>query len=243
MVDEWGLGEWREEILARWNDINLYTITRGINRFRGLAMALSEVSEKYRRIEDIERLVEWAENSPELSNSALEREILINPDSPSLKKALSWSISVNKAITKLPEEEIRPFPLAREALELAHGRADIAVVSSANLDAVLLEWEKHGLLAHTDIVLAQNSGTKSACIAALIKKGYSKDRVVMCGDAQSDLAAAEENGVFFFPILVRRERESWREFMNTAFEKLLDGSFEGEYQREMTTKFYKNLDK
>ena len=37
MVDEWGLDAWRNEILSRWNDINLYTITRGINRFKGLA--------------------------------------------------------------------------------------------------------------------------------------------------------------------------------------------------------------
>lgn len=31
MVDEWELGQWRDEILARWNEINLYTMTRGIN--------------------------------------------------------------------------------------------------------------------------------------------------------------------------------------------------------------------
>ena len=34
MVEEWGLGAWREEILARWNEINLYTMTRGVNRFK-----------------------------------------------------------------------------------------------------------------------------------------------------------------------------------------------------------------
>ena len=33
MVDEWQLGQWQEEILKRWNAINLYTMTRGINRF------------------------------------------------------------------------------------------------------------------------------------------------------------------------------------------------------------------
>ena len=34
MVAEWGLSEWEEPILARWNDINLYSMTRGINRFK-----------------------------------------------------------------------------------------------------------------------------------------------------------------------------------------------------------------
>ena len=45
MVTEWGLEEWRGAILNRWNEINLYTMTRGINRFRGLAKALAEIQE------------------------------------------------------------------------------------------------------------------------------------------------------------------------------------------------------
>ena len=36
MVDEWELDAWREEILDRWNVINLFSMTRGINRFKGL---------------------------------------------------------------------------------------------------------------------------------------------------------------------------------------------------------------
>ena len=36
MVAEWGLEEWQDEILARWNVINLFSMTRGINRFKGL---------------------------------------------------------------------------------------------------------------------------------------------------------------------------------------------------------------
>ena len=47
MVEEWGLGQWAEPVLSRWNDINLYTMTRGINRFKGLAMALREINEQY----------------------------------------------------------------------------------------------------------------------------------------------------------------------------------------------------
>ena len=42
MVAEWGLQQWETPILERWNEINLYTMTRGINRFKGLAMALCD---------------------------------------------------------------------------------------------------------------------------------------------------------------------------------------------------------
>lgn len=241
MVTEWDLEEWETPILDRWNEVNLYTMTRGINRFKGLAMALTEINEKYRSIEDLDTLCRWVETSPALSNDALQQAIAANPDSTSLPKALNWSVAVNKAIQALPESEIKPFALAREALAFAHEKADVAIVSSANLGAVLEEWEKHELLPHTDIVLAQNVGSKAFCIAELLKKGYDPDKVLMCGDAPGDLQAAETNGVFYFPILVRKEKASWKEFMEKGFGHLLNGTYEGAYQNEKTTAFLQNL--
>lgn len=241
MVTEWDLEEWETPILDRWNEVNLYTMTRGINRFKGLAMALTEINEKYRSIEDLDALCRWVETSPALSNDALQQAIAANPGSTSLPKALNWSIAVNKAIQALPESEIKPFTLALEALRFAHERADVAIVSSANLGAVLEEWEKHGLLPHTDIVLAQNVGSKAYCIAELLKKGYDPDKVLMCGDAPGDLQAAEKNGVFYFPILVRNEKESWKEFTEKGFGHLLNGTYEGAYQSEKKAAFLQNL--
>ena len=34
MVDEWNLHQWAEEILESWNRVNLFSMTRGINRFK-----------------------------------------------------------------------------------------------------------------------------------------------------------------------------------------------------------------
>ncbi len=241
MVQQWGLKQWEEKILTRWNDINLYTMTRGINRFKGLSVALQEIDEQYVCIEDLSTLVNWVENSDELSNDALKRAIAQNPDSVSLKKALQWSESVNASIKLLPQEEIKPFELVKASLEFAHKKADIAIVSSANLSAVLEEWEKHGLLQHVDVVLAQDSGSKAYCISELLKKGYKTENVLMCGDAPGDLAAAQKNGVSYYPILVKLEKQSWQEFMDTAFDKLLDGTYSGEYQDKKVFEFNKNL--
>ena len=240
MVTEWGLENWQEPILKRWNDINLYTMTRGVNRFKGLAMCLSEINQQYAPIEDIDSLVMWVETSPELSNGALKASITASP-SIALEKALSWSIAVNEAITQLPDEDKLPFPMAKEALAFAHERADVAIVSSANLDAVLAEWEEHGLLPHTDIVLSQNAGSKAFCIGELLKKGYQPDHVLMCGDAPGDRDAAQKNGVFYFPILVRNEKASWEEFISEGFDRLLNGSYAGDYQAKKTAQFLKNL--
>jgi phosphoglycolate phosphatase-like HAD superfamily hydrolase len=242
MVDEWGLSEWKDEILNRWNEINLYTITRGINRFKGLAIALSEINSKYKSIDGVDHLVEWAENAPELSNGALNTLIEGNPNIIIYAKALSWSIKVNEAINSLPDEAKLPFPMVKEALEFAHGQADVAIVSSANLGAVMEEWEQHGLLDHVDVVMSQNDGSKAYCIRELLKKGYEKENVIMCGDAPGDLAAAEKNGVFFYPILVRKEKESWEEFISEGLGRLIDGSYT-EYGEAKKLEFYNNLNK
>lgn len=240
MVEEWGLSEWKEEILNRWNEINLYTMTRGINRYKGLSMALTEINEKYTPIEDLDALVQWAENSPELSNGALEKKLL-EKNSVCLKKALSWSKAVNASINRLDDSEKLPFEGVREALASAHEKVDVAIVSSANPDAVLEEWERYGLLSHTDIVLAQDAGSKAFCIGELLKAGYEKDHVLMCGDAPGDMDAATKNGVFYYPILVRREKESWKEFQEKAVGKLLEGSYGGSYQQEKIEAFLDNL--
>ena len=240
MVDEWELDQWRQAILDRWNEINLFTMTRGINRFLGLSMALSEIDSQYKKIEGIEELNAWANNAKELSNAALEAEIE-RTDSPVLKKALSWSKAVNVSIQKLDDSEKVPFEGVEEGLAWAHKHADVAIVSSANLQAVLEEWEMYGLLEHTDIVLAQDAGSKAFCIGELLKKGYDKDKVLMTGDAPGDLKAAQTNGVYYYPILVRHEGESWAEFQAEAVTRLVEGTYGGEYQDAKTESFLNNL--
>lgn len=241
MVQEWNLEQWRDEILTRWNEINLYTMTRGINRFKGLSMALGEINEKYTEIEDLDTLTQWAAASPELSNDAVKRAIEQNPSSVILKKALSWSLAVNSSINALPESEKLPFQGVKEALAYAHQCADVAIVSSANLGAVLDEWELYGLLDRTDIVLAQDAGSKAFCIGELLKKGYAPDHVLMCGDAPGDQDAAAKNGVFYFPILVKHEKESWAEFTEEGLRRLTDGTYGGEYQEKKIRQFLSNL--
>lgn len=240
MVEEWGLDQWKEPILARWNEINLYTMTRGINRFKGLVKMLGEVHETYTKIEDLPALEKWVGESSELSNPALADAIRAR-ESIGLKKALSWSVKVNEKINALPFDVKKPFEGVQEALAYAHEKADIAIVSSANLQAVEEEWELYGLLKHVDILLAQDTGSKAFCIRELVKKGYETGNVLMTGDAPGDYEAAETGGVSFYPILVRREKESWEEFQREAVPRLLDGSYGGAYEEEKIAEFRDNL--
>lgn len=239
MVEEWQLNPWREEILTRWNEINLYTMTRGINRFKGLAMALTEINARYAPIPGVEELAAWAASAPELSNGAL-AEAVKTAKGPALAKALAWSQAVNQSINALPESEKKPFAGVAEALAAAHTAADVAVVSSANREAVEEEWARCGLLPSVDVLCCQDSGSKAACIEQLKAKGYAPDHILMVGDAPGDRDAAEKNGVYFYPILVRHEAESWADFVREALPALTEDRY-APYGEAAGRRFVENL--
>ena len=243
MVTEWGLEQWKDAILERWNVINLFSMTRGINRFKGLAMALGEIDKQYKPITGIAALQHWADTAPALSNDAVAKAAAEATDPEArlvFEKALSWSKAVNAAIVKLDESLKVPYNGAKEGLAAAHTFADVAMVSSANRDAVEEEWGKFGLLEHTDIVLAQDVGSKTACIKEMLKFGYDPEKVVMIGDAPGDCDAAEKNGVHYYPILVNHEKESWDEAIAFAFGKLQSGTY-APYGSDKKQEFLRNL--
>lgn len=98
-----------------------------------------------------------------------------------------------------------------------------------------------GLLEYVDILLAQNVGSKAFCLQELLKKGYDRDKALMVGDAPGDLDAAKQNGVFYFPILVRCEVTSWTKFRDVAVDKLVRGEYGGVYQQAKIDEFWSNL--
>jgi hydroxymethylpyrimidine pyrophosphatase-like HAD family hydrolase len=244
MVDEWGLDEWRDEILVRWNEINLYQVTRGINRFKGLAMALTEINEKYTPIAGIDTFNEWCKTTHALSMPALSEAISTMDEGEGklcLTKALAWSKAVNDGINTLSDDVKIPFDGAKAGLAKAHTLADVAVVSSANREAVLEEWEKFELLCHTDVTLTQDMGSKAYCIKEMLKLGYDKTKTLMVGDAMGDLEAAKANGVYYYPILPGKEKESWRELCEVGLQKLIDGTYGGDYQERKISEFMSNF--
>ena len=243
MVAEWGLEQWQAEILDRWNVINLFSMTRGINRFKGLAMALGEIDKKYKPIVGIAALQHWADTAPALSNDGVMKAAAAAEDADAklvFGKALSWSKAVNAAIVELDESLKVPYEGAKEGLAAAHTFADVAMVSSANRDAVEEEWGKFGLLEHTDIVLAQDIGSKAHCIARMLEFGYDLHKVLMVGDAPGDSDAAEKNGVHYYPILVDHEKASWDEAIAVAFGKLQSGEY-APYGAKKKQEFLRNL--
>ncbi|WP_066874441.1 HAD family hydrolase [Clostridium mediterraneense] len=242
MVTEWNLEEWKDSILSKWNEVNLYTLTRGINRFKGLALALIEINDKYKKIDGVDEFVRWTKETKELSNESLESEIE-KTDNICLRKALSWSKAVNESINSLSDDEKCPFEGVAEGIKEAKKVADVAIVSSANEQAVLDEWKLHGLLDNVDVVLTQNIGSKAYCISKLIEKGYNRENVLMVGDAVGDYESAKSNEVLYYPILVKKEKESWERFTSEALNKFINNTYKEEYQNQLINEFELNLSK
>lgn len=238
-IKSFGLEKYETEALEYWNKINLYSGTRGINRFKGLALGLQEIERRGVVIEGLDRFVRWTQEAKELSNPALLLECQkVRCDCMEL--ALLWSIHVNLSITELPKVD-KPFPNVKAAMEEMEEFVDLAVVSSANGQAVEEEWSKHNLKRHTKALLSQEAGSKAFCITELLKKGYAPDKVCMVGDAPGDRDAAFANHVWFYPIVVGKEGESWRKLKEEAYPRLLSGEFDEAYQRGLLEDFNKAL--
>lgn len=240
MVYEWDLGEYRDAIMRRWREISLYSMDRGINRFEALAKILVDVNENYKRVEDLDSLLNWVKTSKELSTDSLRREVE-RTGSPALKKALEWSELVNGSLKMISEKNKKPFEGVREALEAAEQFADIVIVTAASRTEIVEEWGYYDLLKRVGLVLTQETGSKEYCIGKLLEYGYQKDHAMMVGDSPIDQRAAKAEEVFFYPIMVWKEKESWEEFRNHALDKFREGTFAGEYQAEVEKEFVQNL--
>ncbi len=228
LIRVYGLQEYAQIITPYWMQVNLYSRTRGVNRFKGLAATLNMLLERGICVPHAQELIDWAAHAPKLSNPALEQAIAAG-GGKGLAQALEWSRAVNAAIAQMGDDS-KPFPGCADALRKVHEKTDTAVVSSANSEALAEEWTRHHLADHMDVVLGQDAGTKEACLTALSAKGYAPHHVLMIGDALGDLSAAQHAGALFYPILVGREEESWNRLVQEALPRFLDGTFEGDYQ-------------
>ncbi len=240
-IKEWGLEAHRDLVIKLWNEVNLYSKTRGCNRFITFTEVLKRIENKIIKIDGLEALILWVETAPELSNNCLKEEIQRNP-SNILKKALNWSIEVNKEIAKLSAEDNKPFEGVRECLQYAFDKVDISVISSANIGAITEEWSHFDMLKYVGAMTSQEIGTKGQCIAQMLLKGYSTENVLMIGDAFSDLEAAKDNGVFFYPILAEQEKKCWKDLMEFYLKQFYLGNYR-EYQDKLIEKFHNNFNR
>ena len=223
------------KFLEEWNRINLFSKTRGINRFKGLLLGLKFAEKNGESIEDYTVFQKWCDETLSLSNQSLEEAYATSLD-PVLKKALEWSKAVNNGIESELKGKDRPFEGVKEALEVISKSAQIAIVSSANSEAVNSEWERHGLMPFVSEFFGQERGSKFAAIKEIKNQGFLPENILMIGDAPGDLDAAKNNGVHFYPILYGKEKESWSNLINDVLKEFLDNKYNDLKYQEIYSK-------
>ena len=239
LVHEWGLSEFKDEIIDLWRKVNLVSSGRGANRFQGLAMVLSDIQDNYMRLEGLEDYLEWVRTTDELSIPSLEKAYA-EKGSVCMKKALEWADLVNKSMVMISDKRKLPFDGAEEALKIAREYGDVVIVTAANGDEIEKEWETYDIYQYIDLIMSQEMGVKGDCLKSLLEKGYAPDHVLMIGDALGDYEAAKEAGVLFYPVLAYQERKSWGRFPEIV-KKFTEGTYAGECEEQLIQQFKKNL--
>jgi phosphoglycolate phosphatase-like HAD superfamily hydrolase len=226
-----------------WEFANLYSKSRGANRFATLIESLRllkqrpEVAGRGVRVEIPESVVSWIATETKLGNPALEAKVAATGDAQ-LTRALHWSKAVNQSIAAMVRG-VPPFPLVREVMQRLHGSADILVCSATPCEALRAEWREHELEQYVVDICGQEVGAKKEVLSVASK--YAPQKTLMVGDAPGDYAAAAANHCLFFPIIPGDEEASWKRLHDEAVDRFLTGRFAGEYQQQLLEAFERSL--
>lgn len=224
-----------------WEFVNLYSTTRGTNRFKALLRAIEllerrqEVKARGMKFLNMNSIAEWVKNESKLGNPALEKYAQEKNDDM-INLTLDWSKEVNRVIAKLVFD-IPPFPFVKESLEKMKLKADLIVVSQTPGEALVREWEEHNIQNYVKVIAGQEYGTKAEHLKYAAKGKYPDDKILMIGDAPGDFQAAKSNNVLFYPINPGHEEASWQRFYEEALEKFFNGNFTGEYEQKLISEF------
>ena len=219
--------------------VNLYSKSRGINRFPALVESLEwlakrpEVQARHVKITVPPGLVEWLKREKKLGNPTLQKAVEETGDAD-LKQALEWSVAVNEAVEAMVRN-VPPFPFVRESLEKLAPQADMLVISATPNDALQREWEEHDIARYVAAICGQETGKKEETLGAAAK--YKADHTLMIGDAPGDHKAAKVNNALFYPINPGAEEASWKRFFEEGVDRFLNGTFAGQYQKALLEEF------
>ncbi|MEX2445067.1 MAG: HAD hydrolase-like protein [Alkalispirochaeta sp.] len=249
-VRHFGLETHAEPAEETWHFVNLYSATRGINRYTALAKTLDLLPSHpamahAREIPGLPAFHRWVDTADALSADSLTREIerigSSTREGRNLELVRRWSQAVDRSFEGIVAE-VEPFSGVAEALRELYKTAEVAVISHAPTSVLRRQWALYGLDRWVGAINGQESGKKSQHLAAArTSGGYAPARMLMIGDAPGDFAAARSVGASFFPILPGEEGASWERFRREGWPRFLEGAWGSDYQNVLLREFYDRL--
>jgi phosphoglycolate phosphatase-like HAD superfamily hydrolase len=223
-----------------WDFVNLYSKTRGTNRFPALVRAVKLLGERPPvqargvKMPDLTALEEWSARETKLGNATLNAEV--KNGNTSLAQVKVWSDAVNQSIADLVQG-VPPFPRVRECLQELSARADAMCISQTPAEALQREWAEHGLDQFVKVIAGQEMGTKTEHLQYAAAGKYAPQNILMIGDAPGDFNAAKKNGALFFPVVPGHEEDSWKRLYDEALDRFFAGKYAGAYEAALVKEF------
>jgi phosphoglycolate phosphatase-like HAD superfamily hydrolase len=224
---------------------NLYSKTRGANRFPAYLLALDlledrpEVRARGAKIPKLQGVRDWVKRESKLGTKTIIPEAEKTGD-PDLKRAAAWSKAVDDTVNDLVHG-VPPFPGVREALEKMHPKADLIVCSATPTGALQKEWLEHDIDRWLQAICGQEVGSKKEVLVKAKTFGYDPAKMLMVGDAPGDMAAAKGAETLYYPINPGHEEDSWARFNDEALDRFFQGTFAGAYEAKLIAEFEKYL--
>lgn len=245
IIRHWELERCEKELRACAEFVNLRSKNRGTNRFPALLKtfelfnAYPGVRESGVVLPKTGALRAYVNSGLPLGNPSLKTEVERTRD-PELTRLLAWSLAINADIDSRMSP-VPPFRGALKALDLIRAHSDAIVVSQTPEEALIKEWNLHGITDRVALIAGQELGTKADHIRLGTGGRYAAVRVLMIGDAPGDGLAAREAKALFYPIMPDDEEASWERFCTEAYPKFLDGTYAGRYERGLIDAFDASL--
>lgn len=224
-----------------WEFVNLYSKTRGVNRFLAVIEAFKlmaerpEIKARNMVMPDTSPLVKWTKEETKLGNPALGKYVKEVSDN-FMDITYAWSVKVNQDIEELVYG-MPPFPFVVDSLIKMNELADAMVVSQTPVEALEREWKENDIDKYVRFIAGQEYGTKTEHLAMAAKNKYPDLNILMIGDAPGDFKAAKTNGVLFFPINPGHEEDSWERFFKEGLDRFFSGTYPGDYEEELIKEF------
>lgn len=227
-----------------WEFVNLYSKTRGCNRFQALSATLNllrrrpEVTARHIALFDTVSLEEWLAKESKLSNDTLADAV--HGGLVALAPVLAWSKAVNAAIADIVQG-VPPFPQVRACLDRITPQADAMVISQTPGEALRREWAEHGIDSLVKLIAGQELGSKTEHLKFAAVGKYPRENILMIGDAPGDFKAAKSNQVLFYPIVPGHEEQSWERLLDEGLNRFFSGRYAGSYEEELFAEFDASL--
>jgi phosphoglycolate phosphatase-like HAD superfamily hydrolase len=244
LIKHFGLQVISRQVHQAWDFVNLYSQTRGCNRFKAILLVcdllreMPKVKKAGVSIPELPHLRQWTKTETALGNPKLKQKLdaATGEEKAELDLVYAWSKAVNKTIEEIVHN-VPPFPALRPCLEMLATRADILVVSATPQEALDREWAEHGIDEYVALIAGQEMGSKTEHLTLAAKGKYAPENILMIGDAPGDYKAARDVDALFYPINPGEEEESWELFRDEGIARFFGKTYAGAYEAKLLAAF------